>query len=84
MTKASTQLLVRNIELTLKRRLKRRAERNGHSMEQEVRNILRNALKEEEKPQKGLGTRLAERFEGLGITEEIPQLKIKLRVPKFD
>ena len=84
MAKTSTQLLVRNIDLSLKRHLKRRAERNGHSMEQEVRNILRNALKEEGKPQKGLGTRIAERFAGLGITEDIPKLKIKLRVPKFD
>jgi plasmid stability protein len=81
--KQSDQLLLRKLG-PLKQRLRRRAEQNGHSMEEEARNILRNALKDQSKPEKGLGTRIAERFKGIELPEDIPQLRIKLRVPKFD
>jgi plasmid stability protein len=78
------QLIVRNLDEAVKRKLKRRAERHGHSMEEEARDILRNALKDEDRPQKGLGTRIADRFKGIELPEDIPELEIKLRVPKFD
>ena len=78
-----TQLIVRNLEDSVKRKLKQRAARHGRSMEEEVREILRDAIKDDARPRKGLGTAIAERFEGLGITEPIPTLKIKLRVPRF-
>jgi antitoxin FitA len=78
------QLIVRNLDEAVKRKLKRRAERHGHSMEEEARDILRNALKDEDRPQKGLGTRIAERFKGIELPEDIPELEIRLRVPKFD
>ena len=68
------QILVRNIDDTLKEKLKARATRHGHSMEEEVRDILRDAVKDTG-PEKGLGTRIAERFRGLGITEDIPELR---------
>ena len=73
--KAADQLLVRNLG-PLKDRLRRRAARNGRSMEQEVRDILRDALKQERKPQKGLGSAIAERFRGLGLREgDIQELR---------
>jgi plasmid stability protein len=79
------QILVRKVDDTLKRKLQRRAERHGHSMEEEVRNILRNAVKDESKPEKGLGTMIAERFRGLGLQEgDIQELRIEPRIPKFD
>jgi plasmid stability protein len=79
------QILVRKIDDTLKDKLQRLAERNGHSMEEEVRNILRNAVKDDSKPEKGLGTRIAERFRGLGLREgDIRELRIEPRIPKFD
>ena len=78
------QVIVRNLDEAVKRRLKRRAERHGHSMEEEIRDILRNAVKDEGRAEKGLGTRIAERFKGIELKEDIPELKIKLRVPKFD
>jgi plasmid stability protein len=68
------QIVVRDLEESVKQRLKRRAERHGRSMEDEVRHILRNAVKEEGK-QPGLGSRIAARFAGLGFTGEIPELK---------
>ena len=76
------QLIVRNLDDDLKRKLRRRAARRGRSMEAEVLEILRDALKENRR-RKGLGTAAAERFKGIELEQPIPELKIKLRVPKF-
>jgi plasmid stability protein len=82
--RAMGQILVRNIDDEVRRRLKLRAGKHGHSMEQEIRDILRDAVKDEEGPQKGLGTRIAERFRGLGLREkDFPKFKITPRFPKF-
>ena len=78
------QRIVRNLDDAVKRKLQRRAARHGRSMEEEVRDILRNAVKDERKSRKGLGTEIAELFKGIELEEPIPELKIKLRVPKFD
>jgi len=79
------QLVVRNLEQSVKTKLQRRAKRHGRSMEEEVREILRNATKEEGKKSKGLGTEIAELFRGIGLREgeEIPKLDIKLQIPDF-
>jgi antitoxin FitA len=70
------QLVVRNLDDEVKRRLRERALRRGRSMEEEVRDILRLAAQEEvavaETP---LGTRIARRFAGLGLTETLPELR---------
>jgi antitoxin FitA len=61
------QLVVRNLENSVKARLQRRARRNGRSMEEEVRDILRAAVhKEEKKSEFGLGTELAALFPKTG------------------
>ena len=79
------QLIVRNLDETVKRKLKKRAEKHGHSMEKEVRAILRDAVKDDDKPQKGLGTRIAERFKGIGLKEPIKEFRgFALKPPKFD
>lgn len=79
------QLIVRNLDEAVKRKLKKRAEKHGHSMEEEVRDILRDALKDEGKPEKGLGTRIAERFKGIELEQDIPELRgFTIRAPKFD
>jgi hypothetical protein len=44
-------------------------------MEEEARLILRNALKDESAPESGLGTRIAERFRGIELEEDIPELR---------
>jgi plasmid stability protein len=71
------QLVVRNLEQSVKARLQRRAKRNGHSMEEEVREILRDALKAGDSEEIPLGTRFARRFAGIGLgpDEEIPELR---------
>jgi plasmid stability protein len=71
------QLVVRNLEESVKARLRRRAARHGRSMEEEARDILRDALKREDDPPVGLGTRLARRFAGRGkrLDFDIPELR---------
>ncbi len=79
------QLVVRNLEDSVKKRLQRRAAKHGRSMEEEVREILRNAAKEEAGPSEGLGTEIARRFKGIGLTEDIPELRgFTIEPPKFD
>jgi antitoxin FitA len=50
-----------------------------------VRDILQNALKDESNPEKGLGTRIAERFRVIGLKEDIPELRgYTMDPPNFD
>jgi plasmid stability protein len=69
------QILVRNIEQSVKTRLQRRAKRNGRSMEEEVRDILRNATNEPENLTVGLGTQIASLFAGRGFKFEARELR---------
>jgi len=69
------QFVVRNLEDDVAARLKRRAKRHGRSMEDEVRHILRNAAKEESRPVRKLGSRIAARFEQLGLHGDLPELR---------
>jgi plasmid stability protein len=79
------QVIVRNLDDTIKRKLQRRAARHGRSMEEEIRDILRNAVKDDGRPRKGLGTEIAEMFRGIGLDEPIPELRGHwLKPVKFD
>jgi antitoxin FitA len=79
------QVIVRNLDDSVKRKLQRRAAKHGRSMEEEVREILRDAVKDEGTPRKGLGTRIADRFRGLGFNEEIKEFKgYTIKPPDFD
>lgn len=79
------QLLVRNIEQSVKTRLQGRAKKNGRSMEEEVRDILRNAVNEPENPTVGLGTQIASLFAGKGFTFEAKQRRgYPVRPVSFD
>jgi antitoxin FitA len=80
------QILVRNVENSVKAKLQRRAKRNGRSMEAEVREILRDATKEEIAIRKGLGSRIASHFAKFGLQkgEEIPELRgFRIETPDF-
>jgi len=66
--------IVRNIEVEVKTGLKQRAARHGWSMEEEVRQILRNAVSQAEPPPVKLGSRIANRFAGIGLVEPLPEL----------
>jgi plasmid stability protein len=69
------QFVVRHLEDDVAARLKRRAKRHGRSMEEEVRHILRNATKDEHRAVRRLGSRIAARFKGLGLTRDLPELR---------
>lgn len=69
------QLIVRNIEDSVKIKLQRRARRHRRSMEEEVREILRNAAHEENTGSRGLGTEISALFRKNGLREEIPELR---------
>ena len=72
---AMAQLIVRNIDNSVKVRLQRRARRNGHSMEEEVRDILRSAVNEESSSAGGLGTEIASLFSKVGLESDIAELR---------
>jgi antitoxin FitA len=69
------QIVVRNLDESLKARLKKRAKRYGRSMEEEVREILRNAVRESARPSAGLGSRIALRFAAGGLRSDLPELR---------
>lgn len=77
------RLVIRQLDDDVKEKLELRARHNGRSTEEEVREILRDAVKSEGGiPVKsegstpvGLGTRLAATFRGIGLDEEIPELR---------
>lgn len=75
------QLLIRNLEDEVEARLQRRARRHGRSTEEEVCEILRNAVKDEDAQKKPLGTRLRERFAGIGLKDELPELRGEIAKP---
>lgn len=67
------QVIVRNIEDGIKVGLKARASAHGWSMEEEVRQILRAAVSTQEPARAHLGSRIAARFAGEGLTEALPE-----------
>jgi plasmid stability protein len=79
------QLVVRGLDDEVKAKLKKRAQRHGRSTEAEVREILRDAVKSDSRPSGGLGSAIAARFKGIGLTEPIPELRgYPVRPVEFD
>lgn len=68
-----SQVIVRNLEEGVKLGLKRRATLHGRSMEEEARQILRNAVLVDSSSTP-LGSRIAARFTGCGLAEDLPEL----------
>ena len=69
------QLVIRNIEDDVKIRLQRRAKQNGRSMEEEVREILRNEVYGKSAAANGLGTEISNLFSGIGLENDLPELR---------
>jgi len=79
------QLVVRNIENSVKAGLQRRAKRHGCSMEEEVRDILRNVVNEDEARVDGLGTEIARLFSQVSLKSDIAELRgHKIRPASFE
>jgi antitoxin FitA len=67
------QLLIRRLDNDVKARLKARAKKQGRSLEAEARSILEQAAMKvgtRKKQEKGLGSRIAARFKGIGFTDD--------------
>jgi plasmid stability protein len=66
------QLLLHNLDDGVTERLRQRAQEHGRSLEEEARVILDEAARpaKSEDQQHGLGSRIAARFAGIGLTEE--------------
>ncbi|HVV45268.1 MAG TPA: hypothetical protein VHC72_08670 [Bryobacteraceae bacterium] len=78
------QIVVRNLEESVKLQLQRRAKRHGRSMEDEVRHILRDVAREKPAKRK-LGTEIAELFRGIGFKPgELEELRGSVRPARFD
>jgi plasmid stability protein len=69
------QLIVRNLEDSVKEKLRRRASRHGRSLEAEVRDILGDAVARPEPNERHLGSRIASRFAGLGVDRDFLELR---------
>jgi len=67
------QFVVRGLEESVKIQLQRRAARHGRTLEEEIIQILRAAVKDSEPPKSNLGSRIAARFTGIGLTADIPE-----------
>lgn len=79
------QLVVRNLEESVKTRLQRRARRHGRSMEAEVRDILRNAANEKSSSEIGLGSEIAALMKGTGLHFDAPEFRGNpVKFPTFD
>jgi len=69
-----SQVVVRNLEDGVKAGLKQRASLHGWSMEEEARQILRKAVLVDSTSSIPLGSRIAARFAGCGLVEDLPEL----------
>jgi plasmid stability protein len=69
------QLVVRDLEDSVKEKLRRRAASRRRSLEAEVRDILRAAVARFASDERHLGSRIASRFAGLGTTRDFPELR---------
>ena len=70
-----SELDVLQIDDDVMEKLQQRAQQHGRTAEEEACEILRDAVKSEDNKPIGLGTRLAETFRGVGIEDEIEELR---------
>jgi plasmid stability protein len=69
------QILIRQLDEDTKSKLRRLAQQHGRSTEEEVREILRNAVREVDEPPAKVGSRIAARFSGVGLKQEVAELR---------
>lgn len=79
------QILIRQLDEDTKSKLQRLARQHGRSTEEEVREILRNAVRSVDDPPTRLGSRIAARFQGAGLTEDWAEFRGEaVRPAEFD
>jgi plasmid stability protein len=75
------QFVVRNLEDDVADKLKRRAKRHARSMEDEVRHILRSAVQDAPAKARKLGSRIARRFQRVGLVSDLPEWRGRAASP---
>lgn len=79
------QIVVRQLNDDVKAKLQQRARQNGRSTEEEVREILGNAVRGEGSSLTRLGSKVAKRFEGIGLETDIEELRGEtVSPPRFE
>jgi plasmid stability protein len=79
------QFVVRHLEDDVAEKLKRRAKRHARSMEAEVRDILRAAVLERSADRRNLGSRIASRFQRVGLSGDLQELRgARVRAANFE
>jgi plasmid stability protein len=78
------QILIRQLDDDLKVKLQQRAKQHGRSTEEEVREILRNAVRDHDQAPAALGSQISARFAGIGLREDITELRGQVRPADFD
>jgi antitoxin FitA len=79
------QLIVRNIEDSVKERLRQRARKHRRSMEDEVREILRNSVNQDETATTGLGSEISALFTKTGLDRDLAEFRgEKIEPATFD
>ena len=68
------QLIIDNLDDDVQNKLRDLARGHGRTVEEEAGAILRGAL-QPPVDDAGLGTRIARRFEGIGLQQDIPELR---------
>jgi plasmid stability protein len=71
----SSEQLVIKLDHDVIEKLRQRASSHGRSLDEEVREILRDVGTNGDSTPVGLGTQLAAIFDGVGIDEEIAELR---------
>lgn len=69
------QVVVRNLEDSVKLALEQRATAHGWSIEEEVLRILRQAVAADAPAAAALGSRITTRFAGRGLVQDLPELR---------
>jgi antitoxin FitA len=69
------QPVVRNLDEDVKTRLRQRAAAHGRSLEAAVRAILGEAVQRLPRLDNGLGTEIVALFRGLGLDQDIPEMR---------
>ena len=73
------QVIVRHLEPEVRAELLNRAALHGWSMEEEVLQILRHAVSQPAPLR--LGSRIAQRFAGIGLVDPLPELHQPVNMP---
>jgi plasmid stability protein len=79
------QFVVRNLEDDVRDKLRDLAHAQGQSMEELVREILRRTVLRDESSRTRLGSRFVARFKGLGLDQDLPELRGQhIEPPSFE